>query len=102
MNIYIANLENSINNDSLKDLFASYGEVISAEVAYDVFTGGSRGFGYVEMHDNASAEKAISELNNTNFRGLVITVQEAAPKIVRKGSYKVGEGVIKEYKFKKN
>lgn len=101
MNIYIANLENAIDNEKLKEIFSSYGEVISAEVVKDGFTGASRGFGYVEMEDGA-AQSAINGLNQTQLNSLTITVKEAPPKIKHKGSYKVGSGAVNVYRFKKN
>jgi RNA recognition motif-containing protein len=102
MNIYISNLDNSIGNEDLKNLFSGHGEVKSAEVVMDVFTGKSRGFGYVEMADEDEAKKAISTLHNTSFNNLTISVKEAKPKEVHKGSYRVGNGAVQAYRFKKN
>lgn len=101
MNIYVENLEDSIDNKKLKEVFSPYGEVLSAEVVMDVFINVSRGFGYVEMEDS-DADKAIAALDQTLVNELKIHVREAAPKVERKGSYKVGSGAIKEYRFKKN
>ena len=101
MNIYVANLENAIDDDKLKEIFSSYGEVSSAEVVKDVFTGASRGFGYVEMEDDA-AQKAITELDQTLLNTLTITVKEAPVKKEQKGSYKVGSGAVNVYRFRKN
>ena len=100
MNIYIANLDSAIDDEGLKELFASYGEVRSAEVVKDVFTGVSRGFGYVEMEDEA-AQTAISELNQTVLHTLTITVEQAPTKKVQQGSYKVGDGAVSVFRFKK-
>ncbi|MBD0279369.1 MAG: RNA-binding protein [Bacteroidota bacterium] len=100
MNIYISNLDTGIDNEELKHLFASYGEVKSAEVVKDVFTGTSRGFGYVEMEDEA-AQNAIKELNQTVLHTLTITVEEGRVKKEQKGSYKVGNGAVNVYKFRK-
>lgn len=100
MNIYIANLDNAIDDESLKELFSSYGEVKSAEVVKDVFTGISRGFGYVDMEDGA-AQAAINELNQTVLHTLTITVEEAPAKKAQQGSYKVGNGAVSAYRFKK-
>ncbi len=88
-------------DEDLKDLFARYGEVKSAEIMYDLFTGESRGFGYVEMEDEAAAQKAIDELNNSKLKSLTISVQQTKPKEQHKGSYKVGNGAVKVYKFRK-
>ena len=51
MNIYVENLDSIIDNEKLREIFSSYGEVKSAEVVKDVFTDVSRGFGYVEMEE---------------------------------------------------
>jgi RNA recognition motif-containing protein len=101
MNIYVSNLENSVDNDKLKEVFSSYGEVRSAEVVMDGFTGSSRGFGYVDMEDE-SAQNAIKSLDQTVLNTLTITVKEAPPKQERKGSYKVGSGAVNAYRFRKN
>lgn len=102
MNIYISNLRSAIGNDELAQLFSSFGEVKSAEVVKDVFTGQSRGFGYVEMEDDSAAQKAIEALNQTELNELVISVEEAQPKKEQKGSYKVGNSAVSGYKFRKN
>lgn len=102
MNIYISNLRSGIDDNELTELFAPFGEVKSAEIVKDVFNGQSRGFGYVEMVDEIAAKKAIEALNQTKVQELTVTVEEAQPKIERKGSYKVGDGRVKEYRFRKN
>ncbi len=102
MNIYISNLESNIKDQDLKDLFQPFGEVASAHIQTDVFTGVSRGFGYVEMTEEAGALKAIDELNQSTVRGLTVSVSPFVPKPSRKGSYKVGNGSMKTYKFRKN
>ncbi|MCL2511152.1 MAG: RNA-binding protein [Bacteroidales bacterium] len=79
MNIYISNLNFSVNDGGLQALFAAYGEVTSAKVIMDKFTGRSKGFGFVEMPD-ADAENAIKELNQTEHEGKVINVAEARPR----------------------
>jgi len=101
MKIYVENLDGTIGNEQLKEIFSSFGEVKNAEVVKDLFTDVSRGFGYVEMEDDA-AEKAISELNDTVMNDLKLTVKEAVPAAERKGSYKVGNGAVNAYRFRKN
>jgi RNA recognition motif-containing protein len=101
MNIYVENLDGTVDNEKLRQIFSSYGEVKSSEVVKDVFTGVSRGFGYVDMEEEA-AQQAIKELNQTLLNNLKITVKEAPPKSERKGSYKVGNGAVNMYRFKKN
>ena len=83
MNIYVSNLSYSTKADSLQDLFASYGEVTSANIINDRETGRSRGFGFVEMTNDDEGQKAIDELNNTEFEGKTITVNVARPKTER-------------------
>ena len=101
MNIYVENLDNAIDNEKLKEIFSPYGEVKSAEVVKDLFTDVSRGFGYVEMEDEA-AQNAINGLNQTLLNQLKITLKEAPVKNERKGSYKVGTGAVNVYRFRKN
>ncbi|OGU60721.1 MAG: RNA-binding protein [Ignavibacteria bacterium GWF2_33_9] len=79
MNIYVGNLPFSATDESLKEIFTEYGQVQSAKVIVDRETGRSKGFGFVEMSDNA-ARKAITELNETEYEGKQITVNEARPK----------------------
>lgn len=80
MNIYVSNLNFSTKNDSLQDLFAQYGEVASANIITDRETGRSRGFGFVEMSNDAEGQQAIDALNDTEFEGKTITVNVARPK----------------------
>lgn len=83
MNIYISSLSFDVTDKDLRDLFAEYGEVTSAKVITDRDTGKSRGFGFVEMSNDAEAQKAIEELNQAEFDGRVINVNEARPKTDR-------------------
>ena len=85
MNIYISNLNFSTKSESLQDLFAEYGEVTSTNIVTDRETGRSRGFGFVEMSNDSEGQKAIDELNDTNFEGKTITVNVARPKEDRGG-----------------
>ena len=64
MKIYIENLHDIIDNKKLNEVFSFYGGVQSAQVVKDIFTGASRGFGYVEM-DDEFAQSAISALDQT-------------------------------------
>jgi RNA recognition motif-containing protein len=80
MNIYIANLSYGTSDAGLKELFQEYGDVSSANVITDKLTGKSRGFGFVEMPNDADGLKAIKELNETEFEGKVIVVNVAKPK----------------------
>ena len=80
MNIFFANLSFRVENDDLNKLFEEYGEVASAKVITDKFSGRSRGFGFVEMNDEAQANKAIEELNGVELDGKVIAVSTARPR----------------------
>lgn len=85
MNIYIAGLSYGVKDADLNDLFAEYGEISSARVINDRDTGRSRGFGFVEMEDEAQGQKAIDALNGVEFDGKVISVNVARPKTERTG-----------------
>jgi len=80
MNIYVSNLSFNVQDEDLREFFTEYGEVSSAKVITDKFTGKSRGFGFVEMPDTDAAQKAITELDNGVVEGRTIRVMEAKPK----------------------
>jgi len=80
MNIYVSNLGFSLQDDDLKNLFKEYGEVSSSKVIMDKMTNQSRGFGFVEMPDEAAAQKAVKELNGYMTDGRSIKVSEARPR----------------------
>jgi RNA recognition motif-containing protein len=84
-NIYVGNLVWDATQDDLYTLFQEHGTVTRAQVIMDKETGRSRGFGFVEMNDDAEAQKAIEALNNFNFRGRPLTVNEAKPREDRGG-----------------
>ncbi|MFL5748006.1 MAG: RNA recognition motif domain-containing protein [Niastella sp.] len=80
MNIYVSNLSFNVTDDDLEGFFAEYGEVSSARVITDKFTGKSRGFGFVEMPNDEAARKAITELDGGRVEGREIKVAEARPR----------------------
>ena len=80
MNIYVSNLSFNVVDEDLKAFFEEYGEVSSARVITDKFTGRSRGFGFVEMPNDEEAKKAIGELDKGVVEGRPITVTEAKPR----------------------
>jgi RNA recognition motif-containing protein len=80
MNIYVSNLSFNVQDEDLNGFFAEYGAVSSAKVIKDKFTGRSRGFGFVEMPDDAAAQKAIQELDGATVEGRAIKVSEAKPR----------------------
>jgi RNA recognition motif-containing protein len=92
MNIYVSNLSFNVQDEDLKEFFAEYGAVDSAKVITDKFTGKSRGFGFVEMSDNAAAQKAIAELDGASVESRTIRVMEAKPKEERPARSNSGGG----------
>ena len=80
MNIYVGNLSFSATDDSLRDLFAQFGEVTSAKIMMDKMSGRSKGFGFVDMPDDAAANAAIAELNDKEFMERNLKVNEARPR----------------------
>jgi RNA recognition motif-containing protein len=80
MNIYVSNLSFNVQDDDLRGFFSEYGDVTSAKVIMDKMTQQSRGFGFVEMSDEAAAQKAVLELNGAMADGRSIRVAEAKPR----------------------
>ena len=80
MNIYVANIPFKASEQELKGLFEEYGEVSSAKIVMDKVTQRSRGFGFIEMPDDASARQAITSLNGFDFLGKTLVVNEARPR----------------------
>ncbi|HHU01310.1 MAG: RNA-binding protein [Bacteroidota bacterium] len=77
MNIFVGSLPFRLAEAELRELFEAYGEVSSARIITDKFSGKSRGFGFVEMPDDAEAQKAIDELNNSQVGGRTIVVNKS-------------------------
>ncbi len=83
MRIYVGNLKYSVTDDTLRELFSEYGEVASADVITDKFSGQSKGFGFVDMPDDGAAEQAISGLHDSDQDGRKLTVNQARPRTER-------------------
>ncbi|GAF77407.1 unnamed protein product [marine sediment metagenome] len=79
MNIYIGNLDYSLQEDDLKQIFGKYGEVTSVKIITDKFTGKGKGFAFVEMTEEKEATTAINELDGTEINGRNIKVNKARP-----------------------
>lgn len=79
-NLFVGSLPFSLTDEALGQLFAQYGQVQTANVIKDKYTGRSRGFGFVEMATEEEAQKAVEKLNNYNLEGRNIVVKEALPK----------------------
>ncbi len=80
MNIYVGNLNYKVREDDLKELFGEFGEVAFAKVVKDRESHRSKGFGFVELTDDAAGVKAIAELNGQEYEGRNLVVNEARPR----------------------
>jgi RNA recognition motif-containing protein len=80
MNIFVGNLAKEVTDQELQDLFAPHGQIKSVKVIRDLFSGESKGFGFVEMKVQSEAQAAITALNFFDLKGKRITVNEARPR----------------------
>ena len=80
MNIYVGNLNYRVKEADLQQVMEDYGKVTSCKVIIDRETGRSKGFGFVEMDDDAAATKAIAELNVAEYEGRTMVLKEARPR----------------------
>ena len=80
MNIYVGNLPFNLGEEDLKEIFDLFCEVTTTKIVSDKFSGRSKGFGFVEMSNDAEATNAIKELNNAEISGRNIKVNESLPK----------------------
>jgi len=80
MNIYVGNLSYEVTEEDLKAAFEAHGNVESAKVIKDMYSGRSRGFGFVEMSVDTEGQSAIDELNGKELKGREIKVSEARPR----------------------
>ena len=80
MNMYVGNLSYNVRESDLKEVMEEYGTVDSVKLIIDRDTRRSKGFAFVEMPDNAEAQKAINELNGAEYAGRAMVVEEALPR----------------------
>ena len=80
MNIYLGNIAWSMTEDAVEALFAEFGTVSSVKIITDKYSGRSKGFGFVEMDDDAAAQKAIDALNDSEHDGRNLRVNQARPR----------------------
>jgi len=80
MNIYVGNLDYKVNEDDLKGIFEDFGTVSSAKIIIDKYNGRSKGFGFIEMENEAEAKKAIEDLHGATLESREMVVNEAKPK----------------------
>src|SRR5687767_14239482 len=83
--LYVGNLSYNVDSSELEQLFGAHGQVVSAQIINDRDTGRSKGFGFVEMADDAEADAAIAALNGQQHNGRALTVNEARPREDRGG-----------------
>jgi RNA recognition motif-containing protein len=102
MNIYVSNLSFNVQDEDLKEFFAPFGEVTSAKVIMDKMTSQSRGFGFVEMPDEAASKKAIAELDGATVENRTIKVNEAKPREERPARNFGGGGYNNSNSYNKN
>lgn len=84
MNIYIGNLDYSVNETELQNIFSEFGSVSSVKIVSDKFTGKSKGYAFVEMPDDSQGSAAVQALNGKAIKDRNITVSEARPKAENK------------------
>jgi RNA recognition motif-containing protein len=86
MNIYVGNLSYQVSEDELRKAFEAYGQVESAKIIKDNYSGRSKGFGFVEMPGNEEGEAAIAGLNGKDLKGRAVTVNMARPRTESRGT----------------
>jgi len=92
MNIYVGNLPYNLTDDELRAAFTPFGNVSSAKIIMDKYSGRSKGFGFVEMGSAQEAQAAINALNGKDMGGRALTVNEAKPREDRGGRSGGGRG----------
>ena len=92
MRIYVGNLSFNTEEQQLEQLFTSLGDVASVRLIRDRDTGRSRGFGFVEMTDTAQGRAACATLDQQEFEGRRLTVNEAKPQEQRNGGFSRSDG----------
>ncbi len=80
MNIYVGSLSDSVTEEELKQAFEAFGGVESVKIIKDMYSGRSKGFGFVEMSGKAAAQSAIDGLNGKELQGRTLSVNEARPR----------------------
>ena len=85
MNIYVGNLSYEVTEEDLRKTFEGFGKIESVKVIKDVYTNRSKGFGFIQMPDNAEAQSAINDLNDTELKGRTLKVNEARPRSESRG-----------------
>ena len=92
MNIYVGNLSYEVTEEDLQKAFEGFGQIESVKIIKDNYSGRSKGFGFVEMPDNAAAQSAIEGLNDTELKGRTLKVNKARPRSESGGGRDGGGG----------
>ena len=85
MNIYVGNLSYEVTEEDLLKAFEAFGHIESVKIIKDNYSGRSKGFGFVEMPNNADAQSAINGLNDKEFKGRTLKVNTARPRTENRG-----------------
>jgi len=85
MNIYVGNLSFEVTEEDLQEAFEAFGQIESVKIIKDNYNGRSKGFGFVEMSNNAEAQAAISALNDKELKGRTLKVNTARPRTENRG-----------------
>ena len=92
MKLYVGNINFRTTEETLEQLFSNYGQVDEVAIINDRETGRSRGFAFVTMPNDEEAQQAVENLNNTEFEGRNLTINEARPREPRAGGGGGGGG----------
>ena len=92
MNIYVGNLSHEVTEEDLQKAFEDFGQTESVKIIKDNYSGRSKGFGFVEMSNNADAQSAIDGLNDKEFKGKTLKVNTARPRTENRGGRGGGYG----------
>ena len=92
MNIYVGNLSYEVTEEDLRLAFESFGQVKSAAIIKDKYSGQSKGFGFVEISSKTEAQSAIDGLNGKDLKGRALNVNEARPRTENRGGRGIGGG----------
>ena len=92
MNIYVGNLSFEVTEEDLQEAFEAFGHIESVKIIKDNYSGRSKGFGFVEMSNNADAQSAINGLNDKELKGKTLKVNTARPRTENRGGRGGGYG----------
>jgi RNA recognition motif-containing protein len=97
MNIYVGNLSYDVTENDLRHVFEPFGNVESVKIISDMYSGRSKGFGFVEMSNIGDAQTAINDLNNKDLKGRPIKVNTARPRSENRGGRRGRRGARRPY-----